>query len=160
MAARDPLTLAEVAELNSAWRFGFGPSTSSLDKLLLAERYGVDVRTVQRWTTQGAEQRNAIPESAAGRELDDLPEELAQRVEDTRLLAEGYYNPDADNGGRVETAVERFSTVVDALDEVALWGETGDTFHDLMIFSATFRETEGGRVVDIVYTREYDRRRA
>jgi hypothetical protein len=93
---KSPLSLSFISFCNEAVRGVAGIRAE--DMRALAERFGVSVRTVQRWFTLAGERRNLIPLSASGRYLRDLPLSWQGRV----LLAAALLGEHTRCGGQAE----------------------------------------------------------
>jgi len=96
-----------------------GPVFSGADKQDIAARFGVAVRTVQRWTTAAGQRRNMFPESLEGVPLDEWPGDLQDRAVWVRNVSETQISgkePECPP----EEFVERFQSVTAAEEEVRL----------------------------------------
>lgn len=103
-------------DVNGAWRGAWGQALTGADKRDLAERFGVSVRTVQRWTTTAGEQRNPLPSKLADVPEDEWPATYQDRAEATRRMTEGGQNEETETGQAAE-----FGRVTANLPEAERW---------------------------------------
>lgn len=76
-------------EANAVWRNQLEQPLTGADKKSLAQYLGVTVRTVQRWTTAGAQQRNAVPTRLQGQPFAAWPPTYQRRADVAYRIARG-----------------------------------------------------------------------
>ena len=146
-----PLTGALV---NAAWRDEIGPLLSPADKVSLAQRLGVSLRTLQRWTTHAGEQRNPLPPRFADNTRWLLEAPYRDRGDVVSQIGKEIKGNVPNEAGSEQCFTETFSTVGDALDwQIALVDGELDDFLSQSWTSSTLTLGTEGWEVEVCYDR-------
>lgn len=91
-----------------------GPNLSAADKQAIADQFGVDVRTVQRWATQtGTETREFCPAKYSSTPYDELPADVRARLDWLDRVRNGARQP-TEHFDKYASFKKEFDTVSDA----------------------------------------------
>lgn len=145
------ITYLTAAEVNAEWRGNLEQPLTGADKRALAQYLGVSVRTVQRWTTSGQQQRNPIPTRLQGQDVATWPATYQRREAVTRRIARGGVSDLPPPQSPAEFGQVRGT--LPAADQWAQALERGglDPWLDAVWNSYTIEKTARGWEVRVVY---------